>query len=79
MLSAATPRLQLPDDRARALMERIQDAGTEVVKAKVSLLPCQCSLQGRGPTPQLCAETLLTMVMVRSSPVLLGGGWVREC
>ena len=29
------PRLELPHDRARALTERIQDAGTEVVKAKV--------------------------------------------
>ena len=30
------PRLQLPQDRVKALTERIQDAGTEVVKAKVS-------------------------------------------
>jgi hypothetical protein len=32
----AVPRLQLPQDRVKALTERIQDAGTEVVKAKVS-------------------------------------------
>jgi malate dehydrogenase len=34
VLSAASPPVQLPEDRARALMARIQDAGTEVVKAK---------------------------------------------
>lgn len=34
VLSAATPRIVLPEGQARALMERIQDAGTEVVKAK---------------------------------------------
>jgi malate/lactate dehydrogenase len=33
----AVPRLQLPQDRVKALTERIQDAGTEVVKAKVSI------------------------------------------
>lgn len=32
------PRIQLPSDKAKALMERIQNAGTEVVEAKVSLL-----------------------------------------
>lgn len=31
----ARPRVQLPQDRVKALTERIQDAGTEVVKAKV--------------------------------------------
>lgn len=35
VLSAASPHLVLPEARAKALMERIQDAGTEVVKAKV--------------------------------------------
>ncbi|KAI3435570.1 hypothetical protein D9Q98_001635 [Chlorella vulgaris] len=34
VLSAATPRLTVPEQQARALMARIQDAGTEVVKAK---------------------------------------------
>ena len=34
LLSQATPRLALPAERAKALTERIQDAGTEVVKAK---------------------------------------------
>ena len=34
LLSAATPRVALPEERARALTARIQDAGTEVVKAK---------------------------------------------
>lgn len=34
VLSAASPRVALPEAQARALMERIQDAGTEVVKAK---------------------------------------------
>lgn len=33
----ARPRLQLPQERIVALTERIQDAGTEVVKAKVSI------------------------------------------
>ena len=32
VLSAATPRVSLPEERVRALMARIQDAGTEVVK-----------------------------------------------
>ena len=45
MLSAllckqATPKVDLAKDKAKALMERIQNAGTEVVEAKVrSLLP----------------------------------------
>jgi malate dehydrogenase len=34
LLSQARPRLQLPQERVKALTERIQDAGTEVVKAK---------------------------------------------
>lgn len=34
VLSAASPPLRLPEGPARALMARIQDAGTEVVKAK---------------------------------------------
>jgi malate dehydrogenase len=34
LLSAATPPLRLPEDAARKLTARIQDAGTEVVKAK---------------------------------------------
>lgn len=34
VLSAASPPVRLPEDAARALMARIQDAGTEVVKAK---------------------------------------------
>ena len=32
----ATPRVDLPAEKVKALTERIQDAGTEVVKAKVS-------------------------------------------
>lgn len=32
----AVPRVNLGEDQARALTERIQDAGTEVVKAKAS-------------------------------------------
>ena len=32
VLSAAIPRVSLPEAQARALMARIQDAGTEVVK-----------------------------------------------
>ena len=35
LLSQAQPRLVLPDDKAKALMTRIQNAGTEVVEAKV--------------------------------------------
>ena len=36
----ASPKLDLAKDKAKALMERIQNAGTEVVEAKVfSLLP----------------------------------------
>lgn len=31
----AQPRIHLPDAKAKALMERIQNAGTEVVEAKV--------------------------------------------
>ena len=32
----ATPRINLPADQVKALTARIQDAGTEVVKAKAS-------------------------------------------
>lgn len=32
----ATPRINLPADKVKALTARIQDAGTEVVKAKAS-------------------------------------------
>lgn len=34
----AQPKIHLPDAKAKALMERIQNAGTEVVEAKVCLL-----------------------------------------
>ncbi|KAL3160027.1 hypothetical protein ABBQ38_010412 [Trebouxia sp. C0009 RCD-2024] len=34
LLSQAQPRIHLPDAKAKALMERIQNAGTEVVEAK---------------------------------------------
>ena len=33
----ATPKVDLAKDKAKALMERIQNAGTEVVEAKVGL------------------------------------------
>ena len=35
LLSQVTPRVSLSQEQAQALTERIQDAGTEVVKAKV--------------------------------------------
>jgi malate dehydrogenase len=35
VLSSASPPVRLPRERAKELMVRIQDAGTEVVKAKV--------------------------------------------
>ena len=34
------PRIHLPDAKAKALMERIQNAGTEVVEAKVNSSAC---------------------------------------
>ncbi len=34
----AQPRIHLPDTKAKALMERIQNAGTEVVEAKVCVM-----------------------------------------
>ncbi|KAK4321737.1 hypothetical protein Pmani_007477 [Petrolisthes manimaculis] len=34
LISQATPSVQFPEDQLKALTERIQDAGTEVVKAK---------------------------------------------
>lgn len=34
LISQATPAVQFPEDQLKALTERIQDAGTEVVKAK---------------------------------------------
>ncbi|XP_064094942.1 malate dehydrogenase, mitochondrial-like [Macrobrachium nipponense] len=34
LISQATPAVSFPDDQLKALTERIQDAGTEVVKAK---------------------------------------------
>ena len=33
----AQPKIHLPDSKAKALMERIQNAGTEVVEAKVQI------------------------------------------
>lgn len=47
-LLQATPRVNVSAEKAKALTERIQDAGTEVVKAKVGNLPpfdaipCHC-------------------------------------
>ena len=38
MCVQSRPRVELPPHKARALTERIQDAGTEVVKAKASTL-----------------------------------------
>lgn len=35
MQAQATPRVDVSPEKAKALTERIQDAGTEVVKAKV--------------------------------------------
>lgn len=37
VLSAGTPKLSVPEGQARALMARIQDAGTEVVKVRILL------------------------------------------
>jgi hypothetical protein len=37
VLWQATPRVDVSPEKAKALTERIQDAGTEVVKAKVIL------------------------------------------
>ena len=34
VISQASPSVSFPDDQLKALTERIQDAGTEVVKAK---------------------------------------------
>lgn len=34
MISQCTPSVSFPDDKLKALTERIQEAGTEVVKAK---------------------------------------------
>ena len=42
LLSQAQPRLVLPDDKAKALMTRIQNAGTEVVEAKVCPHSASC-------------------------------------
>ena len=39
----AQPRVNLPADRIKALTARIQDAGTEVVKAKVGACSSLCS------------------------------------
>ena len=45
----ATPRLSLSDGEAKALTARIQDAGTEVVKAKVAHPP-------HSPFPPSCLQ-----------------------
>lgn len=45
VLSAATPRLSLPEAQARALIARIQDAGTEVVKVRLEALRRACCAQ----------------------------------
>ena len=44
LLSQATPRANFSSEQAQALTERIQDAGTEVVKAKVALYHDQLPL-----------------------------------
>lgn len=40
----AQPRIHLPADKAKALTERIQNAGTEVVEAKVSAVTLSYAL-----------------------------------
>jgi hypothetical protein len=53
------PRFELPPHKARALTERIQDAGTEVVKAKARFLQCMFL------HPRLTSYTTATDVMFR--------------
>ena len=52
VLSAARPALSLPEERAKALMARIQDAGTEVVKAKVGRAALGALLRGSWLLPR---------------------------
>ena len=43
----ATPRVDVSPEKAKALTERIQDAGTEVVKAKVGMFSITCCRCGQ--------------------------------
>ena len=52
------PRINLPNDKAKALMERIQNAGTEVVEAKVCGGLMTWHLPGFS-TFAICLNTLL--------------------
>ena len=68
----ATPRVDLPAEKIKALTERIQDAGTEVVKAKV------CN--GR-PCPRPCSCIIFSIPMRTGESRGLDPffGWIPAC
>jgi malate/lactate dehydrogenase len=53
-LAQAQPRVDLPADKAQALTARIQDAGTEVVKAKVGAHDDRHDLKWHGALLVTC-------------------------
>ncbi|GAB4820437.1 hypothetical protein N2152v2_007483 [Parachlorella kessleri] len=94
VLSGASPSLQLPEERAKALTERIQDAGTEVVKAKAGAgsatlsmayaaakfaEACLRAMRGEGSVTE-CAyvASTLTEHPFFASPVRLGRNGIAE-
>lgn len=65
VLSASTPRVPLTEGQARALMARIQDAGTEVVKVRVVRRVCIGGDTGVNTGFPECCRPRLALVLPR--------------
>ncbi|CAL5229306.1 g12607 [Coccomyxa viridis] len=93
LLSQTTPRVEVSADKAKALTERIQDAGTEVVKAKAGkgsatlsmayaaakfAESCLLALQGQSVVECAYVESHLTDLPFFASQVRLGRSGVEE-
>ncbi|CAK0787085.1 hypothetical protein CVIRNUC_010301 [Coccomyxa viridis] len=93
LLSQATPRVDVSAEKAKALTERIQDAGTEVVKAKAGkgsatlsmayaaakfAESCVLALQGQAVVECAYVESHLTDLPFFASQVRLGPSGVEE-
>merc|ERR1719495_1904527 len=94
LISQATPAVEFPADQLKALTERIQDAGTEVVKAKAGAGSATLSmayagarfavsmvraLNGEeGVTECAYIRSDLTEATYFSTPIVLGPGGVAK-
>jgi hypothetical protein len=67
----AVPRVQLPQDRVKALTERIQDAGTEVVKAKVVMFPFAHVVDALAPCMTLQSQQNVWMLAAQAGAISL--------